>query len=106
MKFLIALTLLTLTACSGMSLQSRAEATYGSFVVTEKSAAELIQSPNVPDSTKVKIQAADTAAKPVADALLAAILGYRVSPANADALQRALSVAIPAIATFAKETAP
>lgn len=106
MRILLTLGLsLMLAACSGLSLASKADAAYGSFVASEQAGATLIQSPAVSDSVKAGIQAADAKAKPAADALLAAILAYRTSPANADALQHALDIALPAITTLATETA-
>jgi len=54
---------------------------------------------------KAQIKSADAAAKPVADALLSAIVAYRADPKSADALQGALTVALPAITTLATETA-
>jgi len=105
MKSLLCLVALALTACQGLSLESKAEATYGTFVAAEQAGASLVQSSEVSDSVKAQIKSADAAAKPVADALLSAIVAYRADPKSADALQGALTVALPAITILATETA-
>lgn len=67
------------TACGSLNpfsaartLEQRAYAAYGSFVVFEEQGAKLIQSPEVPASVKRSIQQADRVAKPAADQLKAA----------------------------------
>lgn len=52
------------------TLEQKAFATYGTFVIAEETAAELMGSPNVPDTVKVTIQTMDGIAKPAADILL------------------------------------
>lgn len=54
---------------SAKTLEQKSYALYGSFVIFEEQAAELIQSPSVPNSVKAKIKAADAVAKPAADQL-------------------------------------
>lgn len=105
MKILLALSLFALTACAGLSFQGRADAAYGSFVAAETAGAELIQSPEVSDATKAKIKSADAKAKPVADALLAAIVECRRVDCDPTTLRDALAAALPAINTLALETA-
>jgi len=56
------------------TLQQKAYAQYGVFVVIEEQAAAIVQEPTVPASAKQAVARADAVAKPVADKLLAAIL--------------------------------
>lgn len=91
---------LTMPGCSGMPIEQQAQALYGTFVTTEKAAQQAIQSPEISDAVKLKIQAADRDAKPAADALEAALLAYRKDKGNPDLLEKALSIAAPAIAAF------
>lgn len=103
MKLLIAFVLVGLVACTGMSLEQRAETAYGSYVAVEKTAAEAIQSPEVSDQTKLRIQQAARNAKPVADALLVALVSFRKNRNDSDELHRALMIAEPTLAAFAAE---
>lgn len=102
---LVAACTVALAGCASLSLDSEATAAYGSFVVAEKAGAELIQSPEVPDGTKAKIKSADAKAKPVADALLGAIVECRRVQCDPATLQGALTAALPAITLLAMETA-
>lgn len=54
---------------SAKTLEQKVYATYGSFVVFEVQAAEVIKSPDVPPEVKALIRQADAAAKPAADAM-------------------------------------
>lgn len=94
-----------IAGCQSLSLESKATATYGSFVVAEKVGAALIQSPNISDAVKSRIKAADANAKPGGDALLEAIIAHRANPLETDQLKHALDVARPAIITLSVETA-
>lgn len=51
------------------TLEQKVYATYGSFVVFEVQAAELIKSPDVPPEVKTLIRQADAVAKPAADSM-------------------------------------
>lgn len=109
--YFLAITLalcLAVSACANMALDARATALYGSFVVAESSAAELIQSPEVDEGLKHQIQRVDNEAKPAADALLAALLNYRKFKGDAerDALQRSLDTAQHPIVSLATVDAP
>lgn len=95
-----------LCACSTMSLEDRAAALYGTFVVAEQTGASLIQSNAVSDDIKLRIQAADADAKPVADALLSALVAFRKNRGNPDPLIRAIETSKGIITTLAVETAP
>ncbi len=82
--YLLAIMLL-LQACAGANPISKAETTeqrayaaYGTFVIIEERAAELVSSGRVPDSAVRAIGRADAAAKPVADSLLDATLEFTV----------------------------
>lgn len=70
-----------LTACGSLNPLARAQtveqkayATYGQFLIVEEQAAALVQEESVPASAKQAIARADAVAKPVADKLLAAVL--------------------------------
>jgi hypothetical protein len=69
-KVAIVFTALLVGACA--SLERKSYALYGSFVIFEEQGAKLIQSPEVPNSVKLKIQEADKVAKPAADGLKSA----------------------------------
>lgn len=56
------------------TIQQKAYAQYGVFVVVEEQAAAIVQEATVPASAKQAVARADAVAKPVADKLLAAIL--------------------------------
>lgn len=94
-------TALAVPGCSGLSMEQKAETIYGTFITAENSAAQVIGSPEISDTVKQKIQVADSKAKPVADALEAAILAYRKDQGNPDLLQKALDIAEPVITAFA-----
>lgn len=66
-----------LTACGTLNplshaqtVEQKAYALYGEFVVVEEQAAAAVQSTDVPSNVRKSIAAADAAAKPVADELL------------------------------------
>lgn len=50
--------------------EQRAFAAYGTFVVYQELAVDIMRDPQVPDSVKLRIQRAEGQAKPVADSLL------------------------------------
>lgn len=55
------------------TVEQKAYATYGTFVIFEEQAAKLVSSGQIPDSAVRAIAAADLRAKPVADSLLTAV---------------------------------
>lgn len=57
------------------TLEQKAFASYGLFVIAEEEAANLMADPAIPDSVKFQIQFADRIAKPAADILLRAAKG-------------------------------
>lgn len=67
---------LALPACQStpvkeaQTLQQKAFALYGTFVVYEETAASVMQDASVPESVKAAIRKADAEAKPIADSLL------------------------------------
>ena len=82
--FLLAIMLL-LQACAGASpiakaetIEQRAFATYGTFVIIEEQAAKLVSSGQLPDSAVRAIARADSQVKSVADALLDTTLEFVV----------------------------
>jgi hypothetical protein len=83
--FYLLVIMLLLQACAGANPISKAEtteqrayATYGTFVIVEEQAAQLVSSGQVSDSTVRAIGRADAAVKPVADSLLDATLEFTV----------------------------
>lgn len=56
------------------TVEQKAYAAYGQFLIVEEQAAALVQEPSVPASAKQAVARADAVAKPVADKLLAAVL--------------------------------
>lgn len=71
----------TLTGCSTLdpvgeaeTVEQKAYAAYGTFVIYEEQGAKLIQDQSVPDNVKQAIQSADAKAKPVAESTRAATL--------------------------------
>jgi hypothetical protein len=71
-----------LAACSvnpfrtAQTLEQKADAMYGSFVIAQKQAVAIVRDPSVPDSVKRALAEADAAAKPLADDLYEAILEF------------------------------
>lgn len=96
----VAVVTVTLSGCASQSLLKQAETTYGSFAQAERIGAVVVSSPTYTDNIKLQIQKADAAAKPVADALYAAILNCRASSDQCKGVQGALSAATTAIASF------
>jgi hypothetical protein len=81
--YLTLVVLLVLQACTASNPITRAEtveqkayATYGTFVIFEEQAAKLVSSGQLGRSTIVKIGDADRRAKPIADSLLDATLKF------------------------------
>ena len=62
--------------------EQKAYATYGTFVIIEEQAAELVSSGELPRSAVIAIGKADERAKPVADSLLDATLEFTVIKAE------------------------
>lgn len=63
---------------AGKTLDQKAYALYGTFVVFEEQAASLIKLSTTPDSVKEAIRKADRTAKPVADELSRAVRQYLI----------------------------
>lgn len=104
MRILLALGLsLMLSACA--STLPKAEAAYGTFVISEQAGATLIQSPSISDATKQKIKAADAQAKPVADSLFTALMSC-LTASDCTAVSGALDAASTAILTLSQEVHP
>jgi hypothetical protein len=84
MKILLTMTIALLAVAAGgcavnpvntaQTVEQKAFATYGTFVIMETQAAALVQNPTLPQAAVSAIQSADTKAKPVMDSLLAAVL--------------------------------
>jgi len=78
---LLVVAVAALSACGTLNplshaqtLQQKAYAQYGVFVVIEEQAAAIVQEASVPASAKQAVARTDAVAKPVADKLLAAVL--------------------------------
>lgn len=89
--FLLAIMLL-LQACAASNpvakaetIEQRAFATYGTFVIIEEQAAKLVSSGQIPDSAVRAIARADSQIKSVADALLDTALEFVVIRAQYEA---------------------
>lgn len=81
----VAVVALMLAACGTIfntaeTPQQRAYALLGTFAAIEETALELVTNPATPDAAVEAIAQADAAAKPLADALLAAAEAYLVAP--------------------------
>jgi hypothetical protein len=83
--FYLLVIMLLLQACAGANPISKAEtteqrayATYGTFVIIEEQAAQLVSSGQLSNSAVRAIGRADAAVKPVADSLLDATLEFTV----------------------------
>jgi hypothetical protein len=79
---LLLLLAIGLAACAvnpfrtAQTLEQKADAMYGSFVIAQKQGVALVRDPSVPDSVKRAIAEADAAAKPIADDLYDSILEF------------------------------
>lgn len=96
------------------TLEQKAFLAYGTFVVLEEQAAKVYADETVPADIKARIQAADEAAKPAADAMLEAAMALAAmrdvggepwpAPELAEkSLQEALTRALLAIANLQRE---
>ena len=90
--FYLLVMMLVLQACAASNPMAKAEtveqrafAAYGTFVIFEEQAAKLIQSGELTSSTVRAIGRADAAAKPVADSLLDATLEFAAIRAEFEA---------------------
>ncbi len=87
--FLLLLNVALLSACQAINPMGAAEtnaqrayAAYGTFVIFQEKAADLVEDPNVSRSAKLSIINADERAKPVADNLLDAYADFLVAQAE------------------------
>lgn len=67
--------------------EQRAYAAYGTFVIVQEKAADLVEQPNIPRGVKLRIIGAEERAKPVADSLLDAYTEFLIVKAEFDAGQ-------------------
>jgi hypothetical protein len=81
--FFLLLLMVGLQGCGAANPVARAEtveqkayATYGTFVIIEEQAAKLVSSGQIPDRAVRAIASADARAKPVADSLLDALMEF------------------------------
>jgi hypothetical protein len=67
--------------------EQRAYAAYGTFVLVQEKAADLVEQPNIPRNVKLRIIGAEERAKPVADSLLDAYTEFLIVRAEFEAGQ-------------------
>ena len=65
--------------------EQRAYAAYGTFVIAQETAADLVEQENIPRGVRLRIIQAEERAKPVADSLLDAYTEYLIIKAEFDA---------------------
>jgi hypothetical protein len=65
--------------------EQRAFAAYGTFVILQETAADLVEDPAIPRGAKLRIIQAEERAKPVADSLLDAYTAFLIVRAEFDA---------------------
>ena len=65
--------------------EQRAYAAYGTFVIAQETAADLVEDASIPDGVRLRIIQAEERAKPVADSLLDAYTEYLIIKAEFDA---------------------
>ena len=65
--------------------EQRAYAAYGTFVIAQETAADLVEDTSIPRGVKLRIIAAEERAKPVADSLLDAYMGFLIIKAEFEA---------------------
>ncbi len=65
--------------------EQRAYAAYGTFVIAQETAADLVEDASIPDGVRLRIIQAEERAKPVADSLLDAYMGFLIVKAEFDA---------------------
>ncbi len=65
--------------------EQRAYAAYGTFVIFQEKAADLVEDENIPDGVKLPIIQAEERAKPVADSLIEAYVEFIAIKAEFDA---------------------
>jgi hypothetical protein len=65
--------------------EQRAFAAYGTFVILQETAADLVEDPAIPRGVKLRIIQAEERAKPVADSLLVAYTAFLIVRAEFDA---------------------
>ena len=64
--------------------EQRAYAAYGTFVIAQETAADLVEDASIPDGVRLRIISAEERAKPVADSLLDAYTEYLIIKAEFD----------------------
>ena len=65
--------------------EQRAYAAYGTFVIAQETAADLVEDASIPDGVRLRIITAEERAKPVADSLLDAYMEFLIIKAEFDA---------------------
>ena len=92
--FFLLLLVVGLQGCAGTNPiaaaetnEQRAYAAYGTFVIMQEKAADLVEQTNIPRGVKLRIIGAEERAKPVADSLLDAYVEYLLVRAEYEAGQ-------------------
>lgn len=65
--------------------EQRAYAAYGTFVIAQETAADLVEDTAIPRGVKLRIIAAEERAQPVAESMLDAYMGFLIIKAEFDA---------------------
>ena len=114
--FYLVIIAFALQACAAYNPVSKAETTeqrayaiYGTFVIVEEAAAELIASGTLSDDTVLAIAAADERAKPTADLLIEALEEYLVIKAQlaaGESTQEQLDIAVTNLNLWVERVVP
>lgn len=108
--------LLTLPGCGTTSAVKQAEtpeqkayALYGTYVIFQEKAAELVQDPTTPENAKEALRAADRVAYPLAESLVDAVIeveSVRKQVAAGATPEEKLSIAVLNLSTIYYQVAP
>lgn len=103
------LTLVLMWGCAAQAIKA-ADSAYMGWRIATETGAQIIQSPEISDATKAKVQAAARAAQPLAEGLWTALYSAATAPPENKAsklteLQQALLLAVPALTAYARAVA-
>lgn len=89
--------------------EQRAYAAYGTFVIAQETAADLVEDASIPDGVRLRIISAEERAKPVADSLLDAYTEFLIVRAEfnaGDTSERRLVIAAESLDDWVTQLAP
>lgn len=113
--YLIGLAAIAMAACTAAPIQQaetpeqKAYALYGTYVIFQEKAAELVQDSTTPDNVKQALREADRVAYPVAESLVDAVLeveAIRQQVASGMTSEERLTIAISNLSTIYFSAAP